>query len=125
MSRWRTILLCALAIAAIVFLAIYEPLTRSTREELADERKGLVLQLDPSKVREIRISTGVSKLDIKRAGNGWQLGTKPKDRADSAVVERLLLTAAGLRYFDRIEGKEFKGDSELSNYGLRNPNRTI
>ncbi|MGC2577479.1 MAG: hypothetical protein WA376_07870, partial [Terrimicrobiaceae bacterium] len=117
MSRWRTILLCALAIAAIVFLAIYEPLTRSTREELAAERKGLVLQLDPSKVREIRISTGVSKLGIKRAGNGWELGTKPKDRADSALVERLLLAAAGMRYFDRIEGKEFKGDSELSNYG--------
>jgi Domain of unknown function (DUF4340) len=125
MSRWRTILLCALAIAAMVFLAIYEPLTRSTREELAAERKGLVLQLDPAKVREIRISTGVSKLDIKRAGNGWQLGTKPKDRADSVLVERLLLAAAGLRYFDRIEGKEFKGDSELSTYGLRNPKRTI
>ncbi|HET9524305.1 MAG TPA: DUF4340 domain-containing protein [Terrimicrobiaceae bacterium] len=125
MSRWRTILLCALAIAAIVFLAIYEPLTRSTREELAAERKGLVLQLDPAKVREIRISTGVSKLDIKRAGNGWELGTKPRDRADSALVERLLLAAAGMRYFDRIEGKEFKGDSELSNYGLRNPKRTI
>jgi hypothetical protein len=125
MSRWTTILLCALAIAAIIFLAIYEPLTRSTREELAAERKGLVLQLDPSKVREIRISTGVSKLDIKRTGNGWQLGTKPKDRADSAMVERLLLAATGMRYFDRIEGKEFKADSELSNYGLRNPKRTI
>ena len=40
-------------------------------------------------------------------------------------VERLLSAAAGMRYFDRIEGKEFKGDSELSNYGLRNPKRTI
>jgi Domain of unknown function (DUF4340) len=125
MSRWKTILLCVLAIAAMVFLAIYEPLTRSTREELAAERKGLVLELDPSKVREIRISTGVSKFDIKRADNGWQLGTKPVDRADSALVERLLLAAAGMRYFDRIEGKEFKADSELSTYGLRNPKRTI
>jgi hypothetical protein len=125
MSLLRTILLCALAIAAIVFLAVYEPLTRSTREHVAATRKGLVLQLDPSKVREIRISTGVGKLDIKRVGNGWELGTKSKDRADSALVERMLLAAAGMRYFDRIDGKEFKADSELSNYGLRNPKRTI
>lgn len=125
MSGLKTILLCALAIAAIVFLAIYEPLTRSTREHVAAARKGLVLHLDPSKVRAIRISTGVSKFEIKRFGNGWQLGTKSKDRADPALIERMLLAAAGMRYFDRIPGQEFKADSELSNYGLRNPKRTI
>jgi Domain of unknown function (DUF4340) len=125
MSGLKTLLLCALAIAAIVFLAIYEPLTRSTREHVAAARKGLVLDLDPSKVREIRISTGVNKFEIKRFGNGWQLGTKSKDRADPALIERMLLAAAGMRYFDRIPGQEFKGDSELSNYGLRNPKRTI
>jgi hypothetical protein len=125
MSGLKTILLCALALTAIVFLAIYEPLTRSTREHVAATRKGLVLQLDPSKVREIRISTGVSKLGIKRVGNGWELGTKSKDRADSALVERVLIAAAGMRYFDRIPAQEFKADSELSNYGLRNPKRAI
>ncbi|HEY5704129.1 MAG TPA: DUF4340 domain-containing protein [Terrimicrobiaceae bacterium] len=125
MSRLTTILLCALALAAIVFLAIYEPLTRSTRENVAAAREGLVLRLDPSKVREIRISTGGSTLELKRAGNGWQLGTKSKDRADSALVERMLLAASGMRYFDRIARGELKADSELSNYGLRNPKRTI
>ena len=125
MSRLKTILLCALAITAIAFLVIYEPLTRSTREDAAAARKGLVLHLDPSKVREIRISTGVSKFEIKRLGNGWQLGTKSKDRADSALVERMLLAAAGMRYFDKIAGQELKAASELSNYGLRNPKRTI
>ena len=125
MSPLKTILLCALAITAIAFLAVYEPLTRSTREDVAATRKGLVLHLDPSKVREIRISTGASTFDIKRLGNGWQLGTKSTDRADSALVERVLIAAAGMRYFDRIAGQELKADSELSNYGLRNPKRTI
>ena len=74
MSPVKTILLCALALAAIIFLSIYEPLTRSTRENAEAARKGLVMNLDPSKVREIRISTGVNKFDIKRIGNGWQLG---------------------------------------------------
>ena len=125
MSRVKTLLLCAFAIAAIAFLAIYEPLTRSTREDLAAARKGFVLNLDPSKVREIRISTGVSKFDIKRVDDGWQLGAKSKDRADSALVERVLTAAAGMKYFDKIAGKEFKTDGELSTYGLRSPKRTI
>ncbi len=125
MSRLTTVLLCVLAAAAVAFLAIYEPLTRSTREGLAAQRDGLVLDLDPAKVREIRISTGVNKFDIKRSGNGWQLGTKPTDRADSALVDRMLSAAAGMRYFDRIDAKEFKAETALSNYGLRNPKRTI
>ena len=125
MSLVRTILLCALALAAITFLAIYEPLTRSTRETVAAERQGRVLNLDPSKVREIRISTGVNQFDIKRTGNGWQLGTKPKDRADSAMVEELLKSAAEMKYFDRIAAREFKTSSDLSAFGLRNPKRTI
>ena len=84
-----------------------------------------MLDLDPAKVREIRISTGVNKFDIIRSGNGWQIGTKPKDRADSALVEGMLNAAAGMRYFDRIDAKEFKAETALSNYGLRNPKRTI
>jgi hypothetical protein len=125
MSPVKTILLCALALAAVIFLSIYEPLTRSTRENAETARRGLVLDLDPSKVREIRISTGVNLFDIKRVGNGWRLGTKPKDRADSAMVEQLLKSAAGMRYFDRIAGREFKESSDLSAFGLRNPKRTI
>ena len=89
MSRLATILLCAVAFGAIAFLAIFEPLTQSTREDLEAARKGLVLHLDPSKVRAIRISTGVNKLEIKRVGNSWQLGAKSKDRADSALIDRL------------------------------------
>ena len=72
-------------------------------------------------MREIRISTGVNKFDIKRTGNGWQLGTKPKDRADSAMVEELLKSAAEMKYFDRIAAREFKASSDLSAFGLRNP----
>jgi hypothetical protein len=125
MSRLKTILLCVLALGAVVFLAIYEPLTRSTREDLAAKDEGLVLNLDPSKVREIRISTGASKFDIKRIGNSWELGTKPRDRADPALVEQMLTAAAEMQYFDRIEAREFKSESALSYYGLRNPKRSI
>ena len=100
-------------------------MTSSTREKVEATRQGRVLNLDPSKVREIHISTGVNQFDIKRTGNGWQLSTKPKDRADSAMVEELLKSAAEMKYFDRIAAREFKMSSDLSAFGLRNPKRTI
>ena len=70
MSRVKTLLLCAFAIAAIAFLAIYEPLTRSTREDLAAARKGFVLNLDPSKVRAFRpVSANLTSNEWMTAGS--------------------------------------------------------
>ena len=100
-------------------------MTSSTREKVEATRQGRVLNLDPSKVREIHISTGVNQFDIKRTGNGWQLSTKPQDRADSAMVEELLKSAAEMKYFDRMAAREFKASRDLSAFGLRNPKRTI
>jgi len=125
MNRIATILLGLLAIAAITFLAIYEPLTNSTRENRAALRDGLVFHLDPAKVRVIRITTGDRDLEIKRRGNSWQLGMKSKDRADAALVDQLLNAASGLHFFDRIAGREFQKDDDWSDYGLRKPKRKI
>ncbi len=125
MSRFWTAALCVLAFAAVVFLAIYEPLTRSTRESAAAARDGFVLSLDASKVNEIRISASDEAIVLKRRGGGWQLGSKSKDRADSALVERVLQAAAGLTFYDRIDGREFPSDKDWSDYGLRTPKRKI
>ena len=73
MSRIATILLGVLALAAVIFLAIYEPLTKNTRENNAAIRSGQVLDLDPSQVRLIRITAGDKELVLKRRGNGWQV----------------------------------------------------
>lgn len=125
MSRFWTAALCVLALAAVVFLAIYEPLTRSTRENAAAARDGFVLSLDPSKIHEIRIAASDDAIVLKRRGAGWQLGSKSKDRADSALVERVLRAAAGLTFYDRIDGREFPSDKDWSDYGLRTPKRKI
>ncbi len=125
MSKLTTILLGVLALAAIIFLAIYEPLTRSTRENDITARDGAVLQLDPSRVKEIRISSADSSTVLKRRGNSWQLGSKSKDRADIEVVNRLLQAAAGLEFFDRIDAREVRNDKDMSDYGLRTPKRKI
>ncbi|HRJ70895.1 MAG TPA: hypothetical protein PLS03_01650, partial [Terrimicrobiaceae bacterium] len=125
MNRFWTTVLCALALAAVVFLAIYEPLTRSTRENAAAVRDGLVLSLDPAKVHEIRIAASDDAIVLKRRGAGWQLGSKSKDRADAALVDRVLRAAAGLTFYDRIDGREFPNDKDWSDYGLRTPKRKI
>lgn len=122
MSRWATILFGVLAIAAVVFLAIWEPLTRSTREEAGDRT---VLRLDPSKVRNIRIVSGDDVVEIKKKDAGWQLGPKTKDRADSAQVAKLLTAAGSLEYFDRIDASELKSNDNLSSYGLNKAKRQI
>lgn len=124
MSRATTIFLLVLAVAAVVFLAIYEPLTRPARDHAAAVAAGYVLRLDPDKVRSIRISTGEKVLEVRRRGNGWQLGTKSKDRADAALVNQLLRTAAELTYFDQIQGRELT-DEALAEFALRKPKRKI
>lgn len=118
-----TVLLVLLAVAAIVFLAIYEPLTRSTREEAGDA--GLAVNLDPAKIDGIKVVTGDEYFEIKRRGEGWQIGPEHKDRADAKLVARLLETVSRQPYFDRIRASELPNDKALNEYGLRNPKRRI
>ena len=125
MSRIATILLGVLALAAVIFLAIYEPLTKNTRENNAAIRSGQVLDLDPSQVRLIRITAGDKELVLKRRGNGWQVEGEFKDRAAAALVGKILAAASGLRFFDRIAGGEFQNDDGWNDYGLRKPKRKI
>ena len=124
--RWTpAIILGALALAAIIFLSIYEPLTQGARERQAADRSGLVLAFDPAAVEEIRIVSGETSFALKRRGNRWQFAHKSKDRVDASQVWALLGAAADLRYLDRIEAREFRKDSDWSPYGLRNPKRAI
>ena len=126
MSRLKTILLCALAIAAIAFLAIYEPLTRSTREHVAAARKGLVLR--PRSVEGARRSAFPQVSTSLTSNVRATAGSSARNQTIGRILRwssELLNSAAGLRYFDRIDGKEFKANSDLRDYGLRNPKRTI
>lgn len=125
MSRGWTIFLCLLAVVAIGFLAIYEPLTRSTREKAQSALGGRVLDFDPAGVREFRITSPGNELIIKRRGNGWRIEGDDKDRANPALIRDVLRLAANLQYSDRIDGREFRNDDDLSDYGLKKPKRKI
>lgn len=122
MSRVSTILLAVVAFAAVIFLAIYEPLTRKGRDA---DRSPYVLNFDPSKVTTIRITSGDDSIELKRRGNAWKLGPKIKDRADAALVGQLLTAASNMRAFDRMAASEFKDSDDLGDFSLRNPKRRI
>ncbi len=107
-----TIFLWVVAIAIITFIAIYEPLTQSTRERRFQD--GIVFQRDPAKVESIRVTTGDNVFEIRRKGDGWQLGPDLKDRADPKLVNHLLQTICGLTYFDRMKASEFKKEDDLA-----------
>lgn len=125
MSRGWTIFLCIVAVGAITFLAIYEPLTRSTREKTQLSQGGRVLDFDPAGVREFRITSPSEELFIKRRGNGWRIEGDDKDRANPALIRDVLKLAANLQYSDRIDGREFRSDDDLGDYGLKKPKRKI
>lgn len=124
MNKATTIFLLILALAAVIFLSIYIPLTRQARAHDAVVQSGRVLNIDPSAVHSIRISTGKRVLELRRQGNGWRLGSKFKDRADTAVVNKLLTLAANLGYEDRVAAGELSAET-LDAFALRNPKRKI
>ncbi len=125
MSRNWTILLVLLAVGAVTFLAIWEPLTHSTREQRDALRDGRVLRFDPREIRKVRIIAAGEEIELERQGDGWDLGPKSKDRADAALVRQLLGTAASMEFFDRIDAREFRDDDDWGEFGLRNPKRRI
>lgn len=125
MSRIFTVFICLVALAAVIFLCIYEPLTKSTREQEEATRAGLVLALDPTGVREIRLASTGEEIELKRRGDTWQMTSKPKDRADRALVEQLLQAASQMEFLDRMDGGEFRKGEDLNDFGLKNPKRKI
>ncbi len=125
MNRIFTIFICVVALGAVIFLCIYEPLTKSTREQAEATRAGMVLALDPSGVKEIHISSSGEEVEFKRRGENWFVGPKPKDRADKATVEQLIQAAAQLSFFDRVDGSELRRSEDWNNFGLKNPKRKI
>jgi len=125
MSRIFTIFICIIAVAAVVFLCIYEPLTKSTREQAEATKAGMVLALDPAGVKEIRISSSGEEVEFKRRGESWFVGPKPKDRADKKTVDELIQAAAQLSFFDRVDGSELRRSEDWNNFGLKNPKRKI
>jgi hypothetical protein len=116
MNRALTILLVLLAAAAAVFLFVFEPRLKSTREHEAT--KDYVLNFDPSAIRGIRIASGDDGFELEIRDGSWRIGPKPKDFASPQKVAELLKAAGSLRVHDVIPAGQ-AGD--LDDFGLEKP----
>lgn len=122
-NRGLTILLVAAVLATIVFFAIWEPLTRSRRDDAA--RRNVVVRVEPEKVQRFRIHNGDAVVEFRREGSGWRVGPDPKDRADSALVGQILDAAAAVTAFDFVDGSEVPRKEDLRAFELHSDKRRI
>jgi hypothetical protein len=118
MNRAFTILLVLLAAAAAVFIFVFEPRLKSTREHEAT--RDFVLNFDASAIRGIRIASGNDGFELSMRDDSWRVGPKPKDFASIQKVSELLKAAGNLRVFDLIPANKM-GGHDLDDYGLEKP----
>jgi len=100
MSRFATVLLVFAAASAALFLVFFEPLFRAVHS--APSAGANVLDLDPRKIRIIRIETGADHVELTLTPDGWIVGPEPIDRADPERVAALLSRALGVVALDSI-----------------------
>jgi hypothetical protein len=76
-------------------------------------------------VRGIRIRSGGELIELSRKPDGWRLGPEPKDRADGALIARILEEAERLQIFDTIPESEINSDKDLKRFGLADSKNRI
>jgi hypothetical protein len=116
MNRSFTILLVLLAAAAAVFLFVFEPRLKSTREKEAT--RDYVLNFDPAEIRGIRIASGNDGFELSFKDESWRIGPKPKDYASLQKVAELLKAAGSVRVLDLIPSQAGR---DLDDFGLEKP----
>ncbi len=124
MSRWGTVLLVLLAVAAGVFVFGIEPRLTSSREREAG--RDFVMNLDAGAITGLRIVTGDDVVELTRKPDGWTVGPRPRDRAATVLVLGLLQELTTLEVLDRVAADDIDaGRAELDDYGLDSPKSEI
>lgn len=122
MNRAFTILLVLLTAAVAVFLFVFEPRFKSTREREAG--RDYVLNFNPSDIRGIRIVSGNDGFELSFKDDSWRVGPKPRDYASLQKVSELLQAAGNLRVLDVIPANRM-GGHDLDDFGLDKPKSEI
>jgi hypothetical protein len=114
-----------LALAALLLFAalFFGPggLSRKTDQRVGD----FVLSFQAEDIRSMEVDRDGGKIKFTRVPDGWTIGPQPADRANSAVVERILSAAQTLLILDAISPAEFRDKYRGQDFGFANPRQRL
>lgn len=91
-----------------------------------DRRVGdYVTSFQADDIRGIIVERDGEKFEFTRVPDGWLLGPKPADRANAAVVERIVSAAKTLLILDAISPGEFREKYRGQDFGFANPRQRL
>ncbi|HMH50977.1 MAG TPA: DUF4340 domain-containing protein [Candidatus Acidoferrum sp.] len=91
--RWQTsVVLAVLLAAAGVFYYVYDVRMAPEREK-AEGRKGRVFNAETQDVTQLTLKRPGDTIELKREGDGWQMSSPLRARADRGPVEEVITNA--------------------------------
>lgn len=112
-----------LALLILAFLAIVAvPLTRRSHVRADGEP---LLAFSMPDVKRIVISEGGGVTTLERINGIWMLAGDPPDRADPAMVGKILETALSTEPLDTLKSSELKESLSPASLGLKKPLRSL
>lgn len=112
-----TIFFCLL-LAVFAVIKIYQP--GAQESEKTDVESSLVIQIDPSQVKEIGIINGTESTNLSKTGQEWKCLEDENVMIDSDTVTRFLEQASNIVSDVKIEQVE-----DMAQYGLEQPQLNI
>lgn len=107
-----------LLLAVFVAIKIYQSGARESEE--TDEESYLVMQIDPSQVKEIGIINGTESINLSKRGQEWKCLEDENAIIDSEAVTRFLEQASNIVSDIKIEQVE-----DMAQYGLEQPKLNV
>jgi hypothetical protein len=117
--RWQTTAVLAVVLAILgAFYYVYEVRMAPDREKV-EARKGRIFTIETADVTEAIVERTADTVRVKRDGDGWQLLSPTKARADRATVDELLTTMVTARSDRELLASPTA--SQVAEFGLDKP----
>lgn len=113
--RWKTTAVLAVLLVGLgAFLYVYEVRQGPAREKATTEKDRVWKGLESKDVEEVTVTRKGETLQLKKAGDAWQLAAPVQSRAESQPVQDLVMSLATLRIEREIDPNPAKpGDFGL------------
>ena len=115
--RWKTTAALAVLLAGLAAFYAYEMRREPAREKATAEKDRAWKGIEWGDVEEVTVTRKGDTLQLKKAGDGWQVVAPVQSRAETQPVQELATSLATLRVEREIEANPAK----LGDFGLETP----